>query len=105
MRPISSSVLAGARILPAAAASPNFQAWARKPTFGSGLATFSSPAVTVQMTSHAAGTIVTQANCSRFILNSTTVHRISAIAASIWFEAPNSGHSVQMPPNGSMTPW
>ena len=69
-----------------------------------GLASFSIPAVTVQMMSHAVGTSVTQANRSRFILNRTTVHRISAIAASIWFEVPNSGHSVQMPPNGSITP-
>ena len=55
-------------------------------------------------TSHTVGTIVTQAKRSRFILNSTTVHRMSAIAASIWFAVPNSGHSVQMPPSGSITP-
>ena len=54
-----------------------------KPTAGFGLNTFSKPAVTVQTTSQTAGTMVTQANRSRFILNSTTVHRVSAIAASI----------------------
>ena len=74
------------------------------PTFGSGLSTFSSPAVIVQTTSHVAGTIVTHANRSRFILNRTTVHTVNAIAASIWLAVPNSGHSVQIPPNGSITP-
>ena len=58
----------------------------------------------MQTTSHAVGTSVTQAKRSRFILNRITEHKISAIAASIWFEAPKRGHSVQMPPNGSMTP-
>ena len=29
---------------------------------------------------------------------------VSAIAASIWLVAPNSGHIVQIPPSGSMTP-
>ena len=41
---------------------------------------------------------------ARFILNSTTVHRINAMPASIWLEMPNSGHSVLMPPSGSTTP-
>src|SRR5215813_1661568 len=58
--------------------------------------------VVVQITSHAAGAIVTHANRSRFILNRTTVHTVRA--ASIWLAVPNSGHSVQMPPNGSITP-
>ena len=40
-RPISASVLAGARIFPSAIASPNLRAWARKPTAGFGLNTFS----------------------------------------------------------------
>ena len=47
---------------------------------------------------------VTHAKRSRFILNSTTVHSVSAIAASIWLAVPNSGHSVRMPPSGSITP-
>jgi hypothetical protein len=37
-------------------------------------------------------------------LNNTTVHSTSAIAASIWLALPNSGHMVQMPPSGSITP-
>src|SRR6478735_4771423 len=74
------------------------------PTFGSGLNTFSSPAVVVHTTSQVAGAIVTNAKRSRFILNSTTVHTVSAIAASIWLAVPNNGQRVQMPPNGSITP-
>ncbi len=50
---------------------------------GFGSNTFSRPAVTVQMTSHAVGATVTHAKRSRFILNSTTVQSVSAIAASI----------------------
>src|SRR6476659_9305474 len=75
-----------------------------KPTFGFALNTFSNPAVVVHATSQVAGAIVTSAKRSRFILNSTTVHSVSAIAASIWLAVPNKGHSVQMPPNGSITP-
>ena len=74
------------------------------PTFGSGLNTFSNPAVVVHTTSQVAGAIVTSAKRSRFILNNTTVHTVNAIAASIWLAVPNSGHSVQIPPNGSITP-
>src|SRR6476620_3667835 len=75
-----------------------------KPTFGFALNTFSNPAVVVHATSQVAGAIVTSAKRSRFILNSTTVHSVSAIAASIWLAVPNKGHSVQIPPNGSITP-
>src|SRR4029450_12204429 len=85
-------------------ASPYLSAWLMNPTFGSGLNTFSNPAVVVHATSQVAGAAVTSAKRSRFILNSTTVHSVSAIAASIWLAVPNSGHSVQMPPNGSITP-
>src|SRR5207245_7101624 len=75
-----------------------------KPTFGFALNTFSNPAVVVHTTSQVAGAIVTSAKRSRFILNNTTVHTVNAIAASIWLAVPNSGHSVQIPPNGSITP-
>jgi hypothetical protein len=74
------------------------------PTSGFGLKTFSSPAVVVHITSQVAGAIVTSVKRSYLILNSTTVHTVSAIAASIWLAVPNSGHSVQIPPNGSITP-
>src|SRR5262245_40410972 len=73
-----------------------------KHTFGSGLNTFSNPDVVVLASSQDAS--VTSAKRSRFIVNSTTVHSVNAIAASIWLAVPNRGHSVQMPPNGSITP-
>src|SRR5437588_292110 len=97
-RLISRSDLAGASTWLSASARLNFAAWLRKPTLGFALNTISSPAVTVQTTSHAVGTIVTQAYRSRFILNSTTVQSVSEIAASIWLVAPKSGHIVQIPP-------
>src|SRR6516225_2240192 len=104
MRLISPSDFAGASTCWALSAWLNFSAWLRNPTFGFGLNTFSSPAVSVQITSHTVGTTVTHAQRSRFILYSTTVQSVSAIAASIWLVAPNSGHIVQMPPYGSTTP-
>src|SRR6516164_10608125 len=104
MRVISVIVLAGANSWPAAIAFPYLSAWLMNPTLGSELNTFSSPAVVVHTTSHVAGTSVTSAKRSRFILNRTTVHTVSAIAASIWLAVPNSGHNVQIPPNGSITP-
>ena len=54
--------------------------------------------------SQLAGRMVTQAKRPFFILKSTTVPRINAIAASIWLPMPNSGHSELMPPSGSVTP-
>src|SRR5215469_17154579 len=104
MRLISASDLAGARTCSDASAWLNFSAWLRNPTLVLGLNTFWNPAVTVQTTSQTVGTTVTQAQRSRFILYSTTVQSVSAIAASIWLVAPNSGHIVQMPPYGSLTP-
>src|SRR5215468_9766507 len=104
IRVISAADLAGARTWPAVIASPYSSAWLTNPTSGLGLNTFSNPAVVVHATSQVAGAIVTSAKRSRFILNSTTVHSVSAIAASIWLAVPNRGHSVQIPPNGSITP-
>src|SRR5215467_1908801 len=104
IRVISATDFAGASSWPAAIASPYLSAWLMKPTFGSGLNTFSNPAVVVHATSQVAGAIVTSAKRSCFILNSTTVHSVSAIAASIWLAVPNRGHSVQIPPKGSITP-
>src|SRR6266478_1912713 len=103
-RSISAKFLAGASTWPDATAWPNFSAWLTNPTAVSVLNTFSRPAVTVHTTNHAVGTMVTQAYRVRFILNSTTVHSVSAMAASIWLAVPNSGHMVQMPPSGSITP-
>src|SRR3974377_1468013 len=97
-------VFAGANSLSAAIASAYLSAWLTKPTFGSGLNTFSSPAVTVQTTNHVAGTNVTPPTRLRLFLNKTTVQTVRAIAASIWFAVPNRGHRVQMPPSGSITP-
>src|SRR6516225_6820757 len=104
MRLISPSDFAGASTCWALSAWLNFSAWLRNPILGLGLNAFSSPAVSVQTASHSVGTTVTHAQRSRFILYSTTVQSVSAIAASIWLVAPNSGHIVQMPPYGSMTP-
>src|SRR5262249_20196101 len=104
MRAISATDFAGANSWPAAIASPYLSAWLMNPTFGFGLNTFSNPAVVVHTTSQVAGAMVTRAKRSRFILNSTTVHSVSAIAASIWVAVPNRGHSVQIPPNGAITP-
>ena len=71
---------------------------------GSAENSLSQPADNVQISSQAVGSIVTQANRSRFMRNSTAVPSISAIAASIWFEMPNTGHKVFTPPSGSVTP-
>src|ERR1700757_847164 len=94
IRVISATDFAGANSWPAAIASPYLSAWLMNPTFGSGLNAFSNPATVVHTTSQVAGAMVT----------STTVHNVSAIAASIWLAVPNRGHSVQIPPNGSITP-
>ena len=59
IRAISVAFLAGAITLPAARASPNTWAWARKPMLGLGWNSFSIPAVRVQTSSQTAGTIVT----------------------------------------------
>jgi hypothetical protein len=76
----------------------------RNPMRGFGSKIFCQAAVSVHTNTQQAGTSVTQAKLSRFILKSTLVHRIKATPANIWLDMPNNGHKVFIPPNGSTTP-
>src|SRR3954467_385558 len=96
--------LAGASTWLFATASVYLLACARNPIRGFESKIFCQAAVSVHTSTQQAGTRVTQAKPSRFILNSTLVHRIKATPASIWLEMPNNGHKVLMPPKGSTTP-
>ena len=58
---MSAMLLAGASTWPCARASPYLRACDRKPTAGSGESSFWKPAVRVQMHSHTAGRMVTNA--------------------------------------------
>src|SRR5687768_5616563 len=77
---------------------------AKKPMRGSSLVIFWKAAVVVTVTSHASGRPGTQAWRSRPDLTKIAVTTASAMAASIWFAIPNSGHRMLMPPFGSSTP-
>ncbi len=58
----------------------------------------------VTATSQASGRAVTHTKRARPDFTSTVVATHSAIAASIWFAMPNSGHRLLMPPSGSIVP-
>src|SRR6516162_3102849 len=62
-------------------------------------------AVIVIETSQPNGKSVTQAKRLLPILITIVVHTQSAMVAKSWFEIPNRGHRLLMPPSGSSTPW